>query len=164
MMQEIMGFVWPMMAASAEGMMWFWLIVILLIIGRGKILPSEKSVIIERTGQYKMHLAPGLNLAQPLVEAIANKVPLREVASQNDLLFRFEVRDKNVASRKHPFYLLEVSSLNGHLSFEARPAPQEPVLPNTQPHEYSGQTIMDEVENAIHSVAKLLGIALNRVN
>src|ERR1017187_8007828 len=129
-MHEIMGFIWPMMAASAEGMMWFWIIVVLVIIGRGKILPSEKAIIIDRKGKYKMELAPGLNLAQPFIEAIADHAPLREDTAQNGFILSFEVRDKNIASRKQPFYLLLVSLQNGYLSFEARPAPQGSTPPN----------------------------------
>lgn len=162
-MHEILGFILPVFAASAEAMIWILLIVILIIIGKGKILPSEKPVIIERKGQYKMHLAPGLNLAQPFIEAIANKAPLREITNQNGLIFRFTVRDKNIATRKQPFYLLEVSLLNGCLCFDARPAQQEPAPLNTRSFAYDGQTMMADVENAIHAVAKLWGIGLHRI-
>ena len=162
-MHEIMGFIWPMMAASAEGMMWFWIIVVLVIIGRGKILPSEKAIVIDRQGQYKMNLAPGLNLAQPFIEAIANQVPLREDTNQNGLLLCFEVRDKNIASRKQPFYLLKVSLQNGYLSFDARPAPHEPLLPDTASFTYDSKAMMDDAENAIHAVAKSWGIGLHRI-
>lgn len=163
-MHEIMGFIWPMMAASAEGMMWFWIVVILIIIGRGKILPSEKTIIIDRKGQYKMELAPGLNLAQPFIEAIVKQISLREVASQDGVLLSFEVRDKNINSRKQPFYLLQVSLQNGYLSFDARPAPQTPFFSDTTSFEYDNQKIMEDVENAIHAAAKLWGISLNKIS
>ncbi len=163
-MHEIMGFIWPMMAASAEGMMWFWLIVILLIIGRGKILPSEKAIIIDRKGQYKMGLAPGLNLAQPFIEAIAKQLTLHADVCRSGLMRSFKVRDKNIASRKRPFYLLQISLQNGYLSFDARHAPQDTVLSNTTLFEYHDQTMTDDVENAIHAVAKLWSIDLHRIN
>lgn len=163
-MHEIMSFIWPMMAASAEVMIWVLIIVILIVIGRGKILPSEKPLIIERKGQYKMDLAPGLNLAQPFIEAIAKQVPLREDSSHNEQILCFEVRDKNIASRKQPFYLLKVSLQNGYLSFDARPAPPEPVFSDTTSFASNGRTMMDDVEDAIHAVAKLWGIGLHRIN
>ena len=50
-MHEILGFILPVIAASAEAMIWVLIIVTLVLIGRGKILPSEKPIIIERTGQ-----------------------------------------------------------------------------------------------------------------
>ena len=162
-MHEIMGFLWPMMAASAEGMMWFWLIVVLVIIGRGKILPSERAIIIDRKGQYKMELAPGLNLAQPFIETIAKQVTAREHTGPNGLICNYQVRDKNIASRKQPFYLLQVSLQNGYLSFDARPAPQNPTLPNMVPFKYNDHSIMTEVENAIHAAAKLWKIDLHKI-
>lgn len=163
-MHEIMEFILPVFAASAEVMFWILIIVILVVIGRGKILPSEKPLIIERKGQFKIYLAPGLNLAQPFIEAIANQVPLRADTDQNELILCFEVQDKNIASRKQPFYLLKVSLQNGYLSFDASPAPQGPNRPSTTSFVYNGLTMMDDVENAIHGVAKLWGIGLHRIN
>lgn len=163
-MHEIMEFIWPMMAASAEGMVFFWIIVVLVIIGRGKILPSENAIVIDRQGQYKMCLAPGLNLSQPFIEAIAEQVTLREDANQDGLILSFEVRDRNIASRKQPFYLLQASLQNGYLSFDARHASQNPILPNTTSFECIAPTIMDDVENATHAAAKLLGIGLRKIS
>lgn len=159
-MHEILGFILPVIAASAEAMIWVLIIVTLVLIGRGKMLPSEKPIIIERTGQYKMTLAPGLNLAQPFIEAIACQVSLREDRSRNGLLLCFEVRDKNIASRKQPFYLLEVALQNGYLCFDAGTVQKELMLDNTT----SCGTLMEDVENASHAVAKLWGIGLQRVN
>jgi hypothetical protein len=163
-MHEIMGFIWPMMAASAEGMMWFWIVVVLIIIGRGKILPSEKPIIIDRKGQYKMELAPGLNLVQPFIEAIAKQLFLHEDTKQNNLEILFRVRDKNIASRKRPFYLLGISLQNGYLFFEARHDPEEQIHPNTTSFESGNKwTVMKDVESAIHTTAKLWAIDLYRV-
>lgn len=159
-MHEILGFILPVIAASAEAMIWVLIIVILVLIGRGKMLPSEKPIIIERTGQYKMTLAPGLNLAQPFIEAIVSQVPLREDRGQNALLLRFEVRDKNIASRKQPFYLLEIAMQNGYLCFDAGTVQKELMFDNAA---LCG-ALMDDVENASHTVAKLWGIGLQRVN
>jgi hypothetical protein len=156
-MHEILGFIWPIMAASAEGMIFLWIIVILVIIGRGKILPSEKTITIDRNGRYKMELAPGLNLAQPFIEAIAEQISLREDINENGML-SFKVQDKNIASRKQPFYLLQVSMQNRYLSFNARPVLYDAMLPSTTPLIYNDKTM--SVENAIHAVAKSWGIGL----
>lgn len=158
-----MEFILPFVFASGEAMIGVLILVILFVIGRGKILPSEKPLVIERKGQYKIILAPGLNLAQPFIEAIVKQVTLREDAKQNGLILSFEVRDKNIVSRKQAFYLLEVSLQNGYLCFDASPAPQEPILPNTTSFVCDSQAVMDEVKNAIHAVAKLWGIGLHRI-
>lgn len=163
-MHEIMGFILPFIFASGEAMIGVLILVILIVLGRGKILPSVKPLVIERKGQYKIILAPGLNLAQPFIEAIVKQVALREDAKQDGLILGFEVRDKNIASRKKTFYLLEVSLQNGCLCFDASPAPQKPILPNTTSFVCDSQAVLDEVENAIHAVAKLWGIGLQRIN
>ena len=153
-----------MMAASAEVMIWLLIIGALVIIGKGKILPSEKPLIIERQGQYKMDLATGLNLAQPFIEALAKKVNLREVSRTNDLIYHFKVRDKHIASRKQPFYLLVISWKNEQLCFEAKPALQDQTVPNAltfAPDKL--QSVIDDTEKAIHTIAKQWGIELQKV-
>ena len=155
-MHEIMQFILPVVAASGEAMLWILMILILVVIGRGKMLPSEKHLIIERHGKYRMDLAPGLNLAQPFIEAIAQQIPVGN--STDNLTLRFEVRDKNISSRKQPFYLLSVSLQNGHLSFEACPSQE----PHTVPH--SDEILHPEIVNAIHAVANTWGIGLQRVS
>lgn len=156
-MHQIMQFILPMMAASAEVMFWVLIILTLVIIGRGKMLPSEKHLIIERQGKYRMDLAPGLNLAQPFIEAIAQQIPAGN--AQDRLALRFEVRDKNISTRKLPFYLLSVSLQDGHLSFEAGPAHSS--LADISSH--SDSTLRAEVENTIHTIAKTWGIGLKRI-
>ena len=157
-MHEIMQFVLPVVAASGEAMLWILMILILVVIGRGKMLPSEKRLIIERQGHYKMDLAPGLNLAQPFIEAIAQQISASH--AQDQLTLRFKVRDKNISSRKLPFYLLSVSMQNGHLSFEA--SPSHSALDDISTH--SDSTLLAEIENTIHSIAKTWGIGLQRVS
>ena len=156
-MHEIMQFILPVVAASGEAMLWILMILILIVIGRGKMLPSEKHLIIERQGKYRMDLAPGLNLAQPFIEAIAQHIPAGN--AQDKLILRFEVRDKNISTRKLPFYLLSVSLQNGHLSFEAGPA--HSALADICPH--SDCPLRAEVENTIHTIAKTWGIGLKRI-
>lgn len=162
-MHEILGFIWPIMAASAEGMIFFWMIVILVIIGRGKILPSEQAIIIDRKARYKMELAPGLNLAQSFIEAIAEQVILIEDVKHNEFILNFEVQDKNIASRKRPFYLLQIAMKNGYLSFDAKPVLQNNILPKISSFVDNDRTMMDDIENEIRAVAKSWKICLHRV-
>ena len=162
-MHEIMEFILPFVFASGEAMIGILILAILFVIGMGKVSPSEKPLVIERKGQYKIILAPGLNLAQPFIEAIVKRLALSEATKQDGLMLGFEVRDKNIASRKQTPYLLEVSLLNGCLCFDARFVPQEPAVRNTTSFVCHSQAMLDEVENAIHAVAKSWGIGLHRV-
>jgi hypothetical protein len=160
-MHKILEFILPIVAASGEAVIGIFILITVVVIGRGKILSSEKPVTIERKGQYRMNLAPGLNLAQPFIEAIANQFVVRADKNQNGSILRFEVRDQNIASSKQPFYVLEISSQNGYLCFEARPTHQESIHSNTT---YNSQTIFNDIENSINAVAKLWGIGLHRIN
>ncbi len=158
-----MGFVWPLMAASAEAMIFLWIVVILVIIGRGKLLPSEKQIVIERSGKYKMSLAPGLNLAQPFIETIANKI-ISIGDNTIDCELCFKVCDKKLATRKQPFYLLNVSSQSDQLHFEAQAAHQENMPYDAERLEHSNAgTIINPVESEIYSVAKLWSVEMVRI-
>ena len=159
-MHQIMEFALPVFAASAEGMAWVLIIVILLIIGKGKILPSEKALVIERAGQYRMELAPGLNLAQPFIETVAKQLAHCDDAGSDGAMRCYEVKDKHIASRKQPYYLLNVSRQNGCMSFVARTA--HPIDAASSAH--AGPGLMDEIESAMHSAAASWGIELRRIN
>jgi len=157
-MHKIMEFILPIIFASSEAMLWILLITILVIIGKGKLLPSEKTLVIERKGQYRMVLAPGLNLAQPFIEAIAKQVLLPEACADGAML-SFEVRDKNVATRKQPSYLLEIRVRDGELNFETRAA--EPV---SHPAGASGSHGMaGEIEKIVHAIGVSWGIGVHKV-
>jgi hypothetical protein len=158
MMHKIMEFILPILFASSEAMIWILLIVILIIIGKGKLLPSERMLVIERKGQYRMVLAPGLNLAQPFIEAIARQVSPSETGHEGLSLY-FEVRDKQVATRKQPSYLLEICIRDGVLHFETRPVDRP--LHQTDPD--TGQSLAGEVEKIVRTIGVSWGIGLQRV-
>ncbi|ADE10298.1 hypothetical protein Slit_0056 [Sideroxydans lithotrophicus ES-1] len=157
-MHRIMEFILPVVFASTEAMIWILLIAILIIFGKGKLLPSEKMLVIERKGQYRMVLAPGLNLAQPFIEAIAKQVSPHE-AGHDDLSLCFEVRDKHVATRKQPSYLLEIGMRDGVLHFETRPVDQ-PLHPSDPGN---GQTLAGEIEKTVHAIGISWGISVQKV-
>ncbi|WP_283745857.1 hypothetical protein [Sideroxydans sp. CL21] len=158
-MHKIMEFILPVVFASAEAIFWVLLITVLVIFGKGKLLPSEKRLVIERKGQYRMVLAPGLNLAQPFIEAIARQVSLGE-ACEDGALLCFEVRDKHVATRKRPSYLLQINQYDGLLHFEARPV-EQPVRTagSSGAHDMAGQ-----VEKAVHAIGSAWGIGLQKID
>ncbi len=85
----------------------------------GKTPPLKNSLVIDRPGKYHVTLAPHLNLAQPLVEGIAQLLlESAERSGDSDTLF-FEVRDKNAAAHGHDTYLLAITQRDGILFFQA---------------------------------------------
>ncbi len=85
----------------------------------GKIEPLTSPLIIERPGQHHMTLAPQLNLAQPLLEAISEGIRARVQAQPDCATQCFEVRDKQVKVNGQDFYLLAITRRNGMLYFQA---------------------------------------------
>lgn len=85
----------------------------------GKTPPLNNPLIIERPGQHHMTLAPQLNLAQPLIEAISKEIRA-QVQTQLDCITQcFEVRDKQVTAHGQEFYLLAITQRKGMLYFQA---------------------------------------------
>lgn len=85
----------------------------------GKTLPSDNTLVIERPGQHHMTLAPQLNLAQPLLEAISKEIRAWVQKQENFATQCFEVRDKQVTAHGQNFYLLAITGRNGMLYFQA---------------------------------------------
>lgn len=85
----------------------------------GKTPPLNNPLVIERSGQYHMTLAPQLNLAQPYIEAIAKQAGTLNDASQYSLTQYFKVRDKQVKSHGQDCYLLAITARTGMLYFQA---------------------------------------------
>lgn len=92
----------------------------------GKTPPLEKSLVIERGGQYHLTLAPQLNLAQPFIESIAARLAGADTQSQSSETRYFEVRDPQVTAHGFEFYLLAITLRNGIWFFQAaRPHTRE---------------------------------------
>jgi hypothetical protein len=164
-MNKIMEFLLPVALSSGEAIISILIIITVFAVGRGKILPSEKALVIERKGKYSMKLAPGLNLALPFIEAIAKHVPLRENATQDGLLICYEVRDKNIATKKMPFYLLAVSLRESDLFFEAKLVSKDTVAPVSEdatPHS-DKSAMKEEVEKVVQAIAASWGVGLRRI-
>ncbi len=164
-MHEIFEFILPIVFSAGEAVIATLILLVLVLIGRGKIFPSERVLVIERKGQYSMILAPGLNLAQPFIEAIAKKIHWREDAYQDCVLCWYEVRDKHVATNKRPCYFLAISLQNNALHFEANFVSQEATLPAPSDMVKLGSidVIIEDVENGVCSIAKSWSIGVQRI-
>jgi len=85
----------------------------------GKTPPLKNSLVIDRPGKYHVTLAPHLNLAEPLVETIAQLLlEAAERSGDSNTLF-FEVRDKQATAHGHAVYLLAITQRDGILFFQA---------------------------------------------
>ncbi len=149
-----------LLSASGEAVIMLLILMVLFVIGRGRLLPSEKTLFIERPGRYSMKLAPGLNLAQPFIEAIAKQLAQASEVRHQGLELLFEVRDKELATRQRPAYHLAIMAHDGMLHFEASHAPQHgSVLAAPK-----ARAQADEVEDAVTAAARSWGIGLLRLD
>ena len=155
-----MEFILPVLSASGEAVIFTLIVIVLFVIGRGRIQPSEKTLVIERPGQYSMVLEPGLNLAQPFIETVAKRLAAVGAPGQENQQLRFEVCDKEVATKQRPVYLLSISWRNGALHFEALSTQEAALHAATAP---VGNGWAGNVEEAVHSVAQSWGISLARL-
>lgn len=94
-------------------------VLFLILFRPGKTPPLDNPLVIERPGQYRMTLAPQLNLAQPFVEAVAKQIGSHGDAEPDSATQCFEVRDKQVTAHGHDSYLLSITRRNGMLYFQA---------------------------------------------
>lgn len=93
----------------------------------GKTPPLQNPLVIERPNQYRLTLAPQLNLAQPFIEAVAGRISASGDAAKSSETCFFEVSDKQVAAHGHDFYLLAITQRDGMLYIQAaRPVSKEP--------------------------------------
>ncbi len=126
------------------------LTLIYLTIRRGKPVILDNPVIIHRSGQYHITLAPQLNRAQDFIENIAKQFSLatsKEFSTQY-----FEVRDPKVFAKGEDFYLLAVALRGGMLYFQA--INPQPLLYDADSHLKTVREFSDKVM-ALHPLAGL---------
>lgn len=98
--------------------------IVVLAIRRGKPVVLDNPVIIERSGQYHITLAPQLNQAQTFLEAIARQFRLSASQAVDLPSQYYEVRDPRISARDADFYLLAVTLRGGQLYLQAiKPLP-----------------------------------------
>jgi hypothetical protein len=88
----------------------------------GKTPKLENPLVIERTGLYRISMAPQLNLAQPFIEEIAKRMRDANMMPTGETACVFEVRDKHVVPKGLDCYVLTIKQQNGLLCFEAAPS------------------------------------------
>ena len=152
--------------------------VLLLIFFRpGKTPPLESRLVIERPGRYQIILAPKLNLAQPFIEAIIERVGVLENPTLSSEMHSFSVRDKHVNAHDKDAYLLAITCRSGILYIQAtQPADEHGNDLDTirkfandalEPIPASGtqsQKIDDLIDAAVDEVAQKRGIDISQLS
>ena len=85
----------------------------------GKTPPMKNPLVIARPGKYHVTFAPLLNLAQPFVEAVAQRLLESAIGSGNSATQFFEVQDALVTAHGHATYLLAITKRDGMFYFQA---------------------------------------------
>jgi hypothetical protein len=94
-------------------------ILFLIFVHRGKTPPQGNRLLINRPGSYQIMLAPKLNLAQPFIEAVAERIDSLGVALHSSAMLFLSVRNRHVVSYGTDNYLLAIFCRNGLLYFQA---------------------------------------------
>jgi hypothetical protein len=92
---------------------------VVLTIRRARPVVLENPVIIQRSGQYHITLAPQLNRAQAFIEQIAAQFARSHPPSGDLPAQYFEVCDPKVFAQGQSFYLLAIALRGGMLYFQA---------------------------------------------
>ncbi len=92
---------------------------VVLTIRRAKPVVLDSPVIIQRSGQFHITLAPQLNRAQNFIENIAAQFRLLDSPQTDSLPQYFGVHDPQVFAQGTKFYLLAVTLRDGILYFQA---------------------------------------------
>lgn len=149
---------------------------VVLTIRRAKPVVLDNPVIIQRSGQYHITLAPQLNRAQTFIEQIAKQFTQLH-SPESDLPTQyFEVRDPGVFAQGESCYLLAISLRGGVLYFQA--INPQPLLHDADSHyktlrEFSGAVLhhhplsesadelwMEKLRGAVDTIAGQLKIAV----
>jgi hypothetical protein len=119
------------------------LTIIILTIRRGKPVILDNPVIIQRSGQYHITLAPQLNRAQNLIEQIIKQYALITAQQGEFSTQYFEVSDPKVFAQGETFYLLAVALREGVLYFQA--INPQPLLHDADSHFKTVRAFSDKV-------------------
>lgn len=95
-------------------------ILFLIFFRPGKTPPLENRLTIERPGRYQAVFAPQLNLAQPFIERIVERIESTGFpSSQSGVACLFSIQDKNISTPNPNNYLLIVIYKDAMLHFQA---------------------------------------------
>lgn len=99
---------------------------VVLTVRRSKPAVLDNPVTMHRPGKYHITLAPQLNRAQALVEAVAKQLSGCLAAGAEGVPLYFYVHDEKIFSTGEKFYLLAVSAYAGMSYVQAiKPVPAE---------------------------------------
>ena len=142
----------------------------------GKTPPLENQLVIERPGKYKITFAPKLNIVQPFIEAVIDRIVKLNVTTQHGSAIRyFAVSDKQVAANKGDVYLLAIIFREGMLYFFAEhPFSEDPgdylktiktftndLLADFPASDDRSRTLGENIVAAIQEVSRERGIAVD---
>lgn len=106
----------------------------------GKTPMLDNPLVIDRLGQYRISIAPQLNLAQPFVEAVGKRLAADTRARSTTQECSFAIFDKQAVPREQDFYWLVVSIRNGIPDLQVaaarnsvKPAPSASVIESENP-------------------------------
>lgn len=91
----------------------------------GKTPVLENPLVIDRLGQYRISIAPQLNLAQPFVEAVGKRLAADTLAQNCTQECSFAVYDKQAVPREHSFYWLVAAIRKGRPELQVVAAIQQ---------------------------------------
>ncbi len=94
-------------------------LILLTILRPGKTPPLENPLTINRVGQFHAVLAPKINLAQPLLEAVSSRLSEQDRKVGNTQPIYFKVQDREVNAHGNDHYLLAATLRDGMLFFQA---------------------------------------------
>jgi hypothetical protein len=151
-------------------------ILLLIFFRPGKTPPLESRLVIERPGRYQIILAPRLNLAQPFIESVVEKVGVLEDPTLSSKMHCFSVRDKHVAAHGKDGYLLAVTCRSGVLYFQGTPPAEDAsdletiskfagdVLESVPASGTQSQKIDERIVEAINDVAQRREIGVSELS
>ena len=134
-------------------------ILLLIYFRPGKTPKLDNPLVINRAGRYQATLAPQLNLAQPLIEDIANQLPSANEAQMDSTTQIFEVYDKQVSTHAQEFYLLAINQRDGMLNFDVSSPPSH----TRNAHSPLAVDADERIVAAVQEAAKRRGITVKQI-
>ncbi len=143
-------------------------IIVVLTLRNTKQAILENPLILNRTGQYHATLAPRLNIAQVLIEAIAKQIPGPHDQSPDSAPQCFEVRDPSAVAIEQELYQLVIAIRDGGLFFQATAShsldDNQKVSAETSPDTRTHNLEMNKrIVVAANTAAQQLGIRIRHV-
>lgn len=154
--------------------------IVVILIRPGRSHPPITPLVIDCAGQFHATLAPQLNQALPLIEAVAQQLLPEVLPAGDSATLCFEIRDTGEVARGG-IYLLGLTRRNGRMYFQA--IEPRPLLPDTDrdtPYkvlqDYAAQVLVnipstsqsaeldERLAQAVRAIAALHGISARQLH